>query len=105
MLKKKELEQVVNAAVVSVEAGDAMGWPEGLSPQGWWHSPAHHGSASQPGWKEWRNILGAAACHAGMEQGMGSRMRSNRMRGSKDPEPLRNPVVLQLEPLHLRQLH
>lgn len=60
---------------------------------------------SQPGWKEWRNILGAAACHAGMEQGMGSRMRSNRMRGSKDPEPLRNPVVLQLEPLHLRQLH
>lgn len=42
---------------------------------------------------------------AGMEQGMGSRMRSNRVSGSKDTEPLRNLVVLQLEPLHLRPLH
>lgn len=81
-----------------------MGWPEGLSPRGWWHSPAHRGSASQPGWKGWRNIPGAAARGAGMWQGMGSRMRSNGAKGSEDPEPRRKPVVLQLKPLHLRPL-
>lgn len=32
-------------------------------------------------------------------------MRNDRVRGSKDPEPLRNPVVLQLKPLHLGLLH
>lgn len=42
----------------------------------------------------------AAARGAGMEQGVGSRMRSDRVRGSKDPEPLRNPVELQLKPPH-----
>lgn len=48
--KEKILEQVVNAAVVSAEARGAVGWPEGLSLQGWWHSPAHHS------WKGWRNM-------------------------------------------------